>query len=156
MLGMHVGKGSAALSRRSRPSIVLPAGLEDVIQHGLGEPSRPSASRPRPADYLARLDGIMPAGSGQLDIAQSQAATWVPPPTHPTPATPMPHAPTQQLAPVTTPTLNVYPTAPSMSIPPKSIKIGWIVFAAMIAIGIVAAIVNHTSKPAATTKPVKP
>ena len=136
MLGMHVGKDPPHIAEVA-PDIVLPTGLDDVIQHGLGKLA--SERIATTTDYLARLDGIMPAGSGQMDVAQSQSATWVP--------AAVPH-----LHPVTTPTpMAVLPPAPqSMSIPARWIKIGWLVFAAMIAIGIVAAIVNHTSKPAAT------
>ncbi len=141
MLGMHVGKDPPRFAEVA-PDIVLPTGLEDVIQHGLGKLA--SERIATTAEYLARLDGIMPAGSGQMDVAQSQAATWVPPPVHQ-------HAPTAVMTPVP---MAVLPPAPQ-SIPAKWIKIGWIVFAIVIAIGIIAAIANHTSKPTAT-KPAKP
>ena len=42
------------------PDIVLPAGLEDVIAHGLGKLS--SERIATTADYAARLDAIMPSG----------------------------------------------------------------------------------------------
>ena len=149
MLGMHVGKDPPRVAEIA-PDIVLPAGLEEVIAHGLGKlASERIASAP---DYLARLDAIVPSGSGQLAIAEhAQAATWVQPAPQAHPPAPlhMPvHTPVHTPVPVHTPA-PAHPPAPlGMSIPPVWIKIGWIAFAAIMVIGIIAAIANHTSKPA--------
>ena len=137
MLGMHVGKDAPRMADVA-PDVHLPAGLEDVVAHGLGKlASERIAST---AEYLARLDAIAPVGTGQLPIAQSHSATWV------TAAPPSPTA-------ATLPTLTAHtpmPTPVAMSIPPKWIKIGWIVFAAMILIGIIAAVANRGGSGSAT------
>ena len=152
MLGMHVGKDPPKVGELA-PDIVLPAGLEEVIAYGLGKLASERISSA--TEYLGRLDAIVPSGSGQLPIVESQShsATWVmPAPPPPTP-TPSPMAVTS--SPSSHTPVPAYPPAPAtMSIPPLWIKIGWIAFAAIMVIGIIVAIVNRGGKPDKGPPPV--